>query len=56
MKYTKEFSEGFTPWSGAVPVYERIVEEKGLDALENALEQIFEGRDEPPSDTAINDL
>lgn len=56
MKYTKEFSEGFQPWSGAVSVYDRIVEEKGLDALENALEQIFEGDDEPPSDTAINDL
>lgn len=56
MRYTKEFSEGFTPWSGAVSAYERIVEEKGLDALENALEQIFEGSDEPPSDTEINDL
>lgn len=56
MKYTKEFSEGFTPWSGAVSTYDRIVEEKGLDALENALEQIFEGSDEPPSDTEINDL
>lgn len=56
MKYTKEFSKGFEPWSGAVSVYERIVEEKGLDALENALEQIFEGDDEPLSDTAINDL
>ena len=39
MKYTKEFSEGFEPWSGAVSSYNRIVEEKGLDALENALEQ-----------------
>ena len=56
MKYTKEFSEGFQPWSGAVSTYDRIIEEKGLDALENALEQIFEGSDEPPSDTAINDL
>lgn len=56
MKYTKEFSEGFQPWSGAVSTYDRIIEEKGLDALENALEQIFEGSSEPPSDTAINDL
>lgn len=56
MKYTKEFSEGFQPWSGAVSTYDRIIEEKGLDALENALEQIFEGSGEPPSDTAINDL
>ena len=56
MKYTKEFSEGFEPWSGAVSTYDRIIEEKGLDALENALEQIFEGDGEPPTDTQINDL
>lgn len=56
MKYTKEFSEGFQPWSGAVSVYERIVDEKGLDALENALEQCFEWKDEPPTEGDINDL
>ena len=56
MKYTKEFSEGFEPWSGAVSSYNRIVEEKGLDALENALKQLFEGGEEPPTDTQINDL
>lgn len=56
MKYTKEFSEGFEPWSGAVSTYNRIVDEKGLDALENALEQIFECDEEPPTDTQINDL
>ena len=56
MKYTKEFSEGFQPWSGAVSTYDRIIEEKGLDALENALEQIFEGGEEPPTETQINDL
>ena len=56
MKYTKEFSEGFEPWSGAVSTYNRIVDEEGLDALENALEQIFECDEEPPTDTQINDL
>ena len=56
MKYIKEFSEGFEPWSGAVSSYNRIVEEKGLDALEKALEQLFEGGEEPPTDTQINDL
>ena len=56
MKYTKEFSEGFEPWSGAVETYNRIIEEKGLEALENALEQLFEGGEEPPTDTQINDL
>ena len=56
MKYTKEFSEGFEPWSGAVSVYERIIKERSLDDLENALEQIFEGKNELPSDTEINDL
>ena len=54
MQYTKEFSEGFTPWSGAVSTYERIEREAGLEALERALEDIF--GEETPTDTQINDV
>lgn len=54
MQYTKEFSEGFTPWSGAVSTYERIEREAGLDALERALEEVF--GEKTPTDTEINDI
>lgn len=56
MKYTKEFSEGFEPWSGAVENYERIIREKSPAELEKALEQIFDDEDNPPTETQINDL
>ena len=56
MKFIKEFSDGFKPWSGAVENYERIIREKSLAELEKALEQIFDDEDNPPTETAINDL
>lgn len=54
MQMLCDFSE-YRPWSGAVDAYERIISERGEDALENALEQIFDGG-ETPTATAINDL
>lgn len=54
MQFLSDFSE-YRPWSGAVSAYERIISEKGENALENALEQIFDGC-ETPTATAINDL
>ena len=56
MKFIKEFSGGFKPWSGAVENYERIIREKSPAELEKALEQIFDDEDNPPTETAINDL
>jgi hypothetical protein len=56
MKFIKEFSDGFKPWSGAVENYERIIREKSPAELEKALEQIFDDEDNPPTETAINDL
>lgn len=55
MQFLSDFSE-FKPWSGAVEVYERIVQEKSVDDLENALDQIFADDETPPTSTAINDL
>ena len=55
MQFLNEFAE-FKPWSGAVEVYERIVQEKSVDDLENALDQIFTDDETPPTATAINDL
>ena len=55
MQFLSDFSE-FKPWSGAVEVYERIVQEKSVDDLENALDQIFADDETPPTATAINDL
>lgn len=55
MQFLSNFSE-FKPWSGAVEVYERIVQEKSVDDLENALDQIFADDETPPTATAINDL
>ena len=54
MQMLCDFSD-YRPWSGAVAAYERIISEMGADALENALEQIFDGG-ETPTATAINDL
>lgn len=54
MQMLCDFSD-FRPWSGAVNAYERIISECGQEALENALEQIFEGG-ETPTATAINDI
>lgn len=56
MKFIKEFSDGFKPWSGAVENYERIIREKSPAELEKALEQIFDDEDNPPTETQINDL
>lgn len=56
MKFIKEFSDGFKPWCGAVENYERIIREKSPAELEKALEQIFDDEDNPPTETAINDL
>lgn len=53
MQMLCDFSD-YQPWSGAVEHYNRIVDERGEDRLENALEQIFDG--ETPTATAINDL
>ncbi len=54
MQFLSDFSD-YRPWSGAVSAYDRIISERGEDALENALEQIFDCG-ETPTATAINDL
>ena len=56
MQYLREFSEDFRPWCGAVKNYERIISEKSPAELEKALERIFDDPDNPPTETAINDL
>ena len=52
MKVICDFSE-YTPWSGAVDVYDKIREAGKLDDLEDLLEEWFDGE---ATTTQINDV
>ena len=51
MKVICDFSD-YTPWGGAVEVYDKIVEDDKLDELETLLEEWFDGE---ATITQIND-
>ena len=54
MRIVKEMSlADFTPWSGAVPTYNRVKEADKLDLLESLLEEILT---EMPTEADLNDL
>lgn len=54
MRIVKEMSlTDFTPWSGAVPTYNRVKEADKLDLLESLLEEILT---EMPTESELNDL
>ena len=53
MYFKKDFGE-FVPWSGAVPTWDKIVENNMEEEFEQLLEDIF--CDDIPTDTQINDL
>ena len=53
MYFKKDFSD-FAPWSGAIPTWDKIVENNMEEELENLLEEMFCG--DIPTDTQINDL
>ena len=52
MKVICDFSE-YTPWSGAVDVYDKISEAGKLDDLESLLDEWFDGE---ATITQINDV
>lgn len=54
MRIVKEMSlTDFTPWSGAVPTYNRVKEEDKLDLLESLLEKILT---DIPTESELNDI
>lgn len=53
MRLYKEFSESYTPWSGAVETYQRIQDAGKWDALEAVLDDIYP---EGMTETELNDL
>lgn len=53
MYYQKDFSD-FVAWSGAVPTWDKIVENNMEEEFEQLLEEIFCG--DIPTETQINDL
>lgn len=54
MRIVKEMSlTDFTPWSGAVPTYNRVKEEDKLDLLESLLEEILT---DIPTESELNDI
>ena len=53
MYFKKDFGY-FVPWSGAVPTWDKIVENNMEEELEQLLEEMFCG--DIPTDTQINDL
>lgn len=53
MKLYREFSEGYTPWSGAKETYQRIQDAGKWDALEAVLDDIYP---EGMTETELNDL
>ena len=54
MRIVKEMSlTDFTPWSGAVPTYNRVKEADKLDVLESLLEEVLF---HTPTETELNEL
>lgn len=53
MKLYREFSEGYTPWSGAVDTYNRIQDAGKWETLEAVLEDIYP---DGMTETELNDL
>lgn len=53
MKLYREFSEGYTPWSGAKETYQRIQDAGKWDTLEAVLEDIYP---DGMTETELNDL
>lgn len=57
MTYTKEFSiDGFEFWAGAKDTVEDVRRAEKMDDLERLVEQYFDGREEPPTETEVNDF
>ena len=57
MKYTKEFSvDDFQFWSGAKDTVEDVRKADKMAELETVVETAFEDREEPPTETEINDF
>ena len=56
MKVYKEITSllEFTPWSGAIETYNKIIVAGKAEAFVDQLEQVFAGKD--VSDTDINDM
>jgi hypothetical protein len=54
MKLYKEGLRDFEPWSGAVPVWDAIVDAGKVDILESVLDDLYQ--DGLISETQLNDL
>lgn len=59
MYYTVEFDDSFKFWAGAfekVEIVRNSFGQSGVDELCEYVEMYFEGIDEPPTETEINDF
>lgn len=57
MKYTVEKSlYDFKAWAGGKDTLDTLLEHNVVDEAEEYIEMIFAGREEPPTETEINDV
>jgi hypothetical protein len=57
MKYTVEYAlENFPAWSGGKDTLEVLIEKGVCEQLEQILDEYFADREEPPTETEVNDI
>ena len=57
MRIVKDITlEGFEAWSGGKDTLDTLIENDLVDDAETALENYFADREEPPTETEINDI
>ena len=57
MQYTVDYSlENFPAWSGGKATLDTLIEKGVCERVEQILEETFAGREEPPTETEINDI